>query len=140
MKSEISAPQVLRNLTNDELVEMAVQRGEGEVASTGALAVRTGKFTGRSPEDKFLVREAASEDAIWWGEVNRPVDEGDYETFKSDVRSYLENKDIVFTQNLSIGADPIFAYPVNLTTESAYAALFCRHLFITSDRGLDSQP
>lgn len=140
MISEISAPQVFSNLNNDELVEQAVARGEGEVASTGALAVRTGKFTGRSPKDKFVVREPASEAAIWWGAVNQPVDEDKYEVFRDDVIEYLNAKETLFTQSLSIGADDKFAYPVDLTTESAYAALFCRHLFITGDRKLESNP
>lgn len=140
MSLEISAPQMNSNMNNDELVAIAVERGEGEVASTGALAVRTGKFTGRSPKDKFVVRESGSEDKIWWGDVNQPVEEAQFELFKADVRAYLEGKDMVFTQNLSIGADDEFAYPVNLTTESAYAALFCRHLFITDERNLASQP
>ena len=140
MISEISAPQVFSNLSNDELVQQAVQRGEGEVASTGALAVRTGKFTGRSPKDKFVVREPGSEAAIWWGSVNQPVEEDKYEVFRADVVEYLNGKDVLFTQNLSIGADEHFAYPVNLTTESTYAALFCRHLFIIGERGLTSKP
>lgn len=140
MVSQISAPQVFSNLSNDELVERAVERGEGEVASTGALAVRTGKFTGRSPKDKFVVREPGSEDAIWWGAVNQPVDVDKYDVFKADVQEYLNGKDVLYTQNLSIGADEEFAYPVNLTTESAYAALFCRHLFITGERNLTSEP
>lgn len=140
MNSESSAHQVFRNLNNDELVEKAVERGEGEVASTGALAVRTGKFTGRSPKDKFLVREPASEGAIWWGEVNQPISPEKFDVFKADVIAYLDGKNGIFTQELSIGADEDFAYPVNLTTESAYAALFCRHLFITGERNLTSKP
>ncbi len=140
MNSEISAPEVLSNLNNDELVEMAVKRGEGEVASTGALAVRTGTFTGRSPRDKFVVREPESRDAIWWGDVNQPVEPEKFEAFKADVIKYLDGKDMVFAQDLSIGADEEYAYPVNLTTESAYAALFCRHLFITGERNLTSKP
>lgn len=140
MKSLSSDHQIHANLTNDELVEIAVARGEGEVASTGALAVRTGKFTGRSPKDKFVVREPDSESAIWWGDVNQPVEPALYDVFKADVQDYLDGKETLFTQNLSIGADAEFAYPVNLTTESAYAALFCRHLFITGERNLPSKP
>lgn len=140
MISEISAPQVFSNLNNDELVQKAVERGEGEVASTGALAVRTGRFTGRSPKDKFVVREPESEDAIWWGAVNQPVDPEKYDVFKADVIEYLDGRDVLFSQNLSIGADKDFAYPVNLITESSYAALFCRHLFITGERNLSSEP
>lgn len=140
MISEISTPKVFSNLTNDELVVKAVERGEGEVASTGALAVRTGKFTGRSPKDKFVVREPGSEDAIWWGAVNQPVEPEKYETFRADVIEYLDSKDMLFTQNLSIGADIEFAYPVDLVTESTYAALFCRHLFIVGERKLTSEP
>lgn len=139
MMSEFTAPKVLSNLSNDELVDLAVERGEGEVASTGALAVRTGKFTGRSPKDKFVVKEPGSEDKIWWGAVNQPVSEEHYEVFKADVKEYLNSKDVLFEQNLTIGADPEYAYPVNLYTESTYAALFCRHLFIVGERNLDSQ-
>lgn len=140
MSTVFTTPRVYSNLNNDELVVKAVERGEGEVASTGALAVRTGKFTGRSPKDKFVVREPASEDKIWWGAVNQPVEADKYDTFKADVINYLDSKDVLFTQNLSIGADPEYAYPVNLTTESSYAALFCRHLFITGERNLESKP
>lgn len=140
MVTETTSPNMLENLNNDELVAIAVERGEGEVASTGALAVRTGKFTGRSPKDKFVVREPGSEDQIWWGPVNAPVEEDKYEAFKADVEHYLNTRETLFVQNLSIGADDQFGYPVDLTTESAYAALFCRHLFITDERDLDSKP
>ncbi len=140
MISGISGSQVLVNLNNDDLVDQAVARGEGEVASTGALAVNTGKFTGRSPKDKFVVKESASEQAIWWGSINQPIDEDKYAAFLADVVAYLNERDVLFGQNLSIGADAQFAYPVNLLTESAYAALFCRHLFITDERELTSTP
>ncbi len=140
MVSQASPAKVYTNLSNDELVAMAVERGEGEVASTGALAVRTGKFTGRSPKDKFVVREPGSEDSIWWGPVNQPIEEEKYNIFRADVEAYLQEKEVLFTQELSIGADVHYAYPVHLTTESAYAALFCRHLFITDERELDSKP
>lgn len=128
--SEITNPNLKVNLSKDELVETAVRRGQGEVASTGALAVRTGQFTGRSPKDKFVVEEPASKDKIWWGSVNHPVSAAHFDAFKADVIAHLNGQEELYRQEVVVGADENYAYPVNVTTESAYAALFSHHLFI----------
>ena len=66
---------VLRNPTTSQLYTDALKRGDGRLAEGGPLVVDTGRFTGRSPQDKFVVREPGSEDRIWWGEINRPIEE-----------------------------------------------------------------
>src|SRR5688572_4014386 len=93
---------VRRNLPTAELYEDAIRRGEGVVAADGPLVVRTGKHTGRSPEDKFIVREPGSEAKIWWGAVNRPISEEHYERLRARLIEYAASHDL-YSQDCFIG-------------------------------------
>jgi phosphoenolpyruvate carboxykinase (ATP) len=130
------------DLDGRTLLEHAVARGEGNLTATGALAVTTGAFTGRSPKDKYVVDEPSSRDAIWWGEVNQRMPEHRFDDLLASVEAYLGRHE-TWTQRLAVGADRQYRYPVNLTTERAWVALFARHLFIVpgddGDRG-DARP
>src|SRR5579859_4369695 len=111
------------------LYEEAVRRGEGLIAQTGPLVVRTGQYTGRSPKDKFVVREPSSQDQVWWGPVNQPFADEKFTALHQRMLTYIENKD-VFVQDLYVGADPAYRLSVRVITESAWANLFARNLFI----------
>jgi phosphoenolpyruvate carboxykinase (ATP) len=127
--------QVYHQLGTDELIEHSIAAGNGELAASGALAVTTGKFTGRSPKDKFVVEEPGSKDDIWWGRVNAPISEEHYQVLKQDALDHLAQQPALYTQDLYVGADPDYRYPVHLTTDVPWIALFCRHLFIVPKGG-----
>ena len=116
------------NLPTAELVEHAVRAGEGLIAADGPIVVRTGKHTGRSPEDKFIVDEPGSRDRIWWGPVNRPISETDYERLRARLVAYCADRDL-YTQDLLIGADPDHQRRLRVYTETAWASIFARNLF-----------
>ena len=111
------------------LFEEAVKRGEGVVADRGPLVVNTGKHTGRSPNDKFVVREPSSEKSIWWGDVNRPFEPAAFDLLLDEVGSYLGGRDL-FVQDLHAGADPDNRIGVRVVTERAWNAMFAKHLFL----------
>ena len=94
---------VRANLPTAELYEDAIRHGEGLVAADGPLVVRTGKHTGRSPEDKFIVDEPSSRDKIWWGAVNRPISEAHYERLRARLVEYGAGRDL-YSQDCFIGA------------------------------------
>jgi len=119
---------VRANLPTAELYEDAIRRGEGLVAAEGPLVVRTGKHTGRSPEDKFIVREAGSEARIWWGPVNRPISEDHYERLRSRLVEYVATRDL-YSQDCLIGAAPAHQRRLRVYTETAWASIFARNLF-----------
>lgn len=123
-----------RDLAPAVLVEHAIRRGEGRIADSGALVVETGIHTGRSPQDKFVVRSGELADEIWWGSVNQPMSPEAFARFHGDVVGYLAGKDR-YLMDLSAGADPEFNLPVHLVTESAWSALFARNLFLPGRRG-----
>ena len=125
-----------RNLAPSELIEHTIRRGEGRLADGGALVVETGVHTGRSPEDKFVVRHGEIADEIWWGSVNQPISPDAFARLHADVVDYLAGKDR-YLMDLSAGADPEFNLPVRLVTESAWSALFARNLFLPG-RGDDA--
>ncbi len=118
-----------QNLSPAELVEHAIRRGEGELADSGALVVATGSQTGRSPQDKFVVRHGSLADEIWWGDVNRPMSPQAFARLHGDIVDHLSAAER-FRMDLSAGSDPAFNIPVRLITESAWSALFARNLFL----------
>jgi phosphoenolpyruvate carboxykinase (ATP) len=124
-------PQVHRNNSAAELVEMAVQRGEGQLASTGALVVKTWPHTGRSVLDKYIVRDEETEDTIWW-DANKAMTDEQFSRLDADFRSLAQNKDH-FVQDLYAGADPNNRLPVRVICEFAWQALFIRQLLRRPD-------
>lgn len=125
----VPARAVHRNLSVPQLYEHAIRRGEAMLAATGPLAVTTGEHTGRSPKDKFVVREPGFEDEVWWGEVNQPLPEERFDPLLQQLGSYLGEREL-FVQDLYAVADPRYRLRVRLITESAWHALFARNLFI----------
>lgn len=124
-----NANTVWWNLNTPALYEHAVRRREGLVAHLGPLVVRTGHHTGRSPNDKFIVREPQSERLIWWGKVNRPFEHAQFEQLYRRALAYLQGKDL-FIQDCFAGADPQYRLPIRVVTETAWHNLFARNLFI----------
>jgi phosphoenolpyruvate carboxykinase (ATP) len=120
--------RVLADLPTAELVEDAIRAGEGLLAAEGPLVVRTGKHTGRSPQDKFIVDEPSSSHKIWWAEVNRPISEGHYDRLRARLVAYCAEKDL-YSQDLLIGADPDHQRRLRVYTETAWASVFARNLF-----------
>jgi phosphoenolpyruvate carboxykinase (ATP) len=118
-----------RNLAPAELIEHTIRRGEGRFADSGALVVETGDHTGRSPEDKFVVRHGELADKIWWGEINQPMTPDAFTLLHGDIVKHLAGNDR-YLVDLSAGAEPEHNLPVRLVTESAWSALFARNLFL----------
>ena len=125
----IRTDRVRWNLSTAALYEEAVRRHEGLIAAAGPLSCRTGQHTGRSPNDKFVVRDAATEREIDWSKVNRPMDPAHFDTLHSDLLSSLAGREL-FVQDVYAGADPAYRLPVRVITEYAWHSLFCRNLFI----------
>ena len=122
--------EVLRNPTTSQLYADALKRGDGRLAEGGPLVVDTGRFTGRSPEDKFVVRESGSEDRIWWGEINRPIEEPQFEGLRHKVAGYLSAQERLYVIDAFAGADPAHRIGVRVVTASPYHALFAKTMFI----------
>jgi phosphoenolpyruvate carboxykinase (ATP) len=116
------------NVSTAELYEDAIRAGEGLIAAEGPLVVRTGKHTGRSPEDKFIVDEPSSRDKIWWGTVNRPISEAHYDRLRARLVAHCAELDL-YAQDLLIGADPDHQRRLQVITETAWASLFAQNLF-----------
>lgn len=122
------------NLGTAHLMEKAVQSGEGVLSGRGALVVRTGQFTGRSPKDKYIVRDDATGATVAWGSVNQPLDPARFAGIWNRLRDYLSGKDII-VQDLYAGADPEFRMPIRVVVQRAWHGLFARQLFIRPTRG-----
>ncbi len=117
------------NLPTPTLYEEAVRRREGMIAHLGPLVVRTGHYTGRSPNDKFIVREASSASRVWWGDANRPMELQRFEALRERLLAYLQGRD-VFVQDCFVGADPLYRIPIRVIAEAAWHSLFAHNMFI----------
>ena len=120
--------RVHANRSTAELYEDAVRAGEGLLAASGPLVVRTGKHTGRSPKDKFIVCEPSSEAKIWWGEVNQPISEEHYERLRARLIAHAAELEL-YAQDCLIGAHPDHQRSLRVYTETAWASIFARNLF-----------
>jgi phosphoenolpyruvate carboxykinase (ATP) len=108
----------------------ALATGEGRLAEGGALVVDTGRFTGRSPKDKFVVREPASEDRIAWGSVNQPLPEAGFDGLREKVCAYLDRQEHLYVVDCFAGADAAHRIAVRVITNRPYHALFSKTLFV----------
>lgn len=124
-----NAANVYWNLTPAELVEKTLERGEGELNDTGALAINTGEFTGRSPKDKFTVKDDITKDTVWWGDVNIPFDPAKFDALYNKVTAYLGGKDI-FVRDAYACADPRHRLNIRVVTETPWSNLFANNLFL----------
>jgi phosphoenolpyruvate carboxykinase (ATP) len=120
------------NLTTGELYEHTVRRGEGQIAHQGPLVVNTGQHTGRSPNDKFIVREPSAEKHVWWGKVNRPFTQANFNRLRDKVLKHLQDRE-VYVQDCFAGADPEYRIPIRVVTEYAWHSLFARNMFVRPD-------
>lgn len=117
------------NLGTSHLLEKAIQNEEGILSQGGALVVRTGQFTGRSPKDKYIVREESTLDTVQWGSVNQPMSEESFEALYQRMLRFWEGKD-VFVQDCFGGADPDHRLPIRTITQRAWHSLFGRQLLV----------
>jgi phosphoenolpyruvate carboxykinase (ATP) len=117
------------NLSPAALYEHAIRREEGIVVHGGPLVVRTGKHTGRSPQDKYIVDEPDIRDAVWWGGFNTPISADRYEALRERILDHLAERE-VFVQEGFVGADPAYRRSLRAYTETAWASIFCDNLFI----------
>ncbi|MGE3829669.1 MAG: phosphoenolpyruvate carboxykinase [Parvibaculaceae bacterium] len=116
------------NRSSAELFEIAVRNGEGKIAESGCLVVSTGSHTGRSPNDKFIVRDETTEQAIWW-DNNKALTPTQFASLAADFRAHAQGLDL-HVQDLHAGADPAHRLKVRVVCEKAWHALFIRHLLI----------
>jgi phosphoenolpyruvate carboxykinase (ATP) len=138
----VTGAEILWNLTTAPLVEHAVRRGEGELTKDGALLVDTGKFTGRSVKDKFVVRDATTEDTINWGAINQPMSGDHWANLKADFLAALKDQEKLYVADLFGGSQPEYRVSVRVVTELAWHNLFVRTLLVrpTTDELANFEP
>lgn len=130
LETLLKSSKVHRNLHSSLLVEHAIRRGEALLADNGALVGYTGKFTGRTPKDKFTVKDSVTADLVHWGDVNQPFDPEKFDALFERVLEFMRRRDELFVQDLYSGADSRYRLPVRIINQYAWHNLFVRALFI----------
>jgi phosphoenolpyruvate carboxykinase (ATP) len=125
----VNLRKVYWNLNTEALYEEIIFRAEGQISQAGPVVVNTGKHTARAASDKFIVREASTEQNIWWGEYNRPYSAAKFDELYGRLQGFLQGRDL-FVQDCYGGADPSYRLPVRVITEYAWHSLFARNMFI----------
>ncbi len=117
------------NLEPAELIESTILSGEGVFADSGALAIETGEFTGRSPKDKFCVKDTTTENTVWWGDVNYPLSTEKFDQLHAKMCAYLQGRD-VFVKDAMACADPTYRLNLRVVAEKPWSALFASNMFL----------
>jgi len=128
-EKDIKLGKVHRNLSPASLIELAIHRKEGKLSSTGALSVKTGKFTGRSPDDRYIVDDNVTHNTVEWGKVNHPLSETKFEKIFSRMKKQIEGKEFFIFDGL-VGADEEIRLPIRVITDKAWHSLFATQIFI----------
>ncbi|SOU86989.1 phosphoenolpyruvate carboxykinase (ATP) [Tenacibaculum dicentrarchi] len=116
-------------LTSDELHDITIEKGQGENTSSGALAVKTGEFTGRSPMDRFIVKDDITKDEIWWGDINLPFDSEKFDKLYDKVTNYLSEKE-VFVRDSYACADEDYKLNIRVVNEYPWSNMFAYNMFL----------
>lgn len=124
-----------KNLSPEKLRQQSFLLGRASLSRSGAAVIHTGKFTGRSPKDKFFVREEESASAIDWNDFNIPMEEACFEKLRTDLLHYLDQKDEVWVQEVYAGADPGYRIALTCINEWPESSLFVRNMFIQPEPG-----
>jgi phosphoenolpyruvate carboxykinase (ATP) len=117
------------NISAAELIEETVCLGQGRLTDSGALAIETGEFTGRSPKDRFIVKDELTEDSVWWGNVNIPFSGDQFEALYNRMKAYINGRDI-YVRDAYACADPSFAMKIRVVTEYPWSNLFAYNMFL----------
>lgn len=125
----IEANHIYWNLNFEELTHQTVERGQGTITDMGALAVNTGTFTGRSPKDKFTVKDQITENTVDWGNINIPISPQHFDKIYEDITAFLNGKD-VWVRDAYACASPEFRLNIRVVNETPWANLFCNDLFL----------
>ena len=125
----IENAKIQYQLSPEELHDITIKTGQGIETSTGALAVNTGEYTGRSPQDRYIVKDTISENQVWWGKVNIPFEPAAFESLYNKVTAYLSNKE-VYVRDSYVCSDPNYRLNVRVITETPWANLFCYNMFL----------
>ncbi len=125
----IKNAKVHYNLSSDQLHNITIEKGQGVEASSGALAIRTGEFTGRSPQDRFIVKDATTEDKIWWGDINIPFDSENFDKLYDKVTAYLSEKEIYVRDSYAC-ADDNYRLNIRVVNEFPWSNMFAYNMFL----------
>ena len=124
------------NSDNATLQKMTIEKGMGTETENGTLCINTGKFTGRSPKDRFLVKDEYTKDSVWWGRVNQPISPDNFDKLHQNVIDYLSDKEI-FVRDAAVCADPQYQMNVRTITEYPWSNIFVKNMFLRlSDEAL----
>src|SRR6478609_6455751 len=125
----IENAKIRYQLSPNELHDITCRSGQGLENNTGALAINTGEFTGRSPQDRFIVKDNITEHKVWWGKVNIPFEPAAFDSLYKKMTAYLSNKEI-FVRDSYVCADSNYKLNIRVVTETAWANLFCHNMFL----------
>jgi len=117
------------NLSPEELQKITIAKGMGQETSNGTLAVNTGKFTGRSPQDRYLVKDDYTKDRVWWGKVNKPFEADKFDVLQDEIVNYLSNKE-VYIRDGYVCADPKYRTNVRTVAEYPWSSSFVYNMFL----------
>jgi phosphoenolpyruvate carboxykinase (ATP) len=117
------------NLSAEELTDITVEKGLGQKANSGALVVDTGEFTGRSPKDRFVVKDSITEGTVDWGNVNMPFEPSKFDQLWDKVINYLNDKEL-YIRDAAAGADPKYRLPLRVITELPWSNMFANNMFL----------
>jgi phosphoenolpyruvate carboxykinase (ATP) len=126
---DIKLGKLYRNLSVPLLIEIALYRREGNLSSTGAFSVKTGKFTGRSPDDRYIVDDEYTHNSVHWGKVNHSISEENFEKIFTRMKKYVEGKEFFIFDGF-VGADNKTRLPIRVITDKAWHNLFATQIFI----------
>ena len=128
-------PDIHWNLSAAELIERTILNGQGTLTSTGALAIDTGEFTGRSPKDKYVVKDENTVDSVWWGDVNHPFESAHFDSLYQKVITFLNQQKDLYVRDAYACADPLYRLNIRVVNQFPWSNLFANNLFLRPEPG-----